>query len=90
MSSQSQDGNSAAKKSSEIIKSIDGQDLKDLFQAALIWLKNHQAVVNALNVFPVPDGDTGTNMYLTMQSAFQEVANDNEKNIGKIMQKIAH
>jgi DAK2 domain fusion protein YloV len=43
-------------------------------------LENNKAPVNALNVFPVPDGDTGTNMSLTMQSAVKEIkgANDNE------------
>lgn len=71
------------------ITTINGKDLKDLFKASLTWLKNHQAVINALNVFPVPDGDTGTNMFLTMQSAYQEIADSNEENIGKVMQQIA-
>ena len=39
----------------------------------MIWLRTNQQTVNALNVFPVPDGDTGTNMVLTMQSAWNEV-----------------
>ena len=38
---------------------LDGQDLKILVEAALIWLKTNQQLVNSLNVFPVPDGDTG-------------------------------
>ncbi|HEY4721047.1 MAG TPA: hypothetical protein VII92_04320, partial [Anaerolineae bacterium] len=48
---------------------VDGQGLKRLVEAALAWLRYHQAAINSLNVFPVPDGDTGTNMLLTMQSA---------------------
>jgi len=72
------------------ISSINGKDLKHLFNASLIWLKNHQALINALNVFPVPDGDTGTNMYLTMQSACHEIANSKEDNIGKVFHQIAH
>ena len=36
-------------------------------------VKTNQQAVNSLNVFPVPDGDTGTNMVLTMQAAFEEV-----------------
>jgi len=71
------------------ITTINGKDLKHLFKASLSWLKCHQAVINALNVFPVPDGDTGTNMLLTMQSAYQEIADSNEENIGKVIQQIA-
>jgi uncharacterized protein len=80
---------SADKIEHENISTINGKDLKDLFKASLVWLKNYQAVINALNVFPVPDGDTGTNMFLTMQSALQEIANSDEKNIGKVMHSIA-
>jgi uncharacterized protein len=73
----------------EPVYSIDGNDLKELFYASLAWLKNHQPLINSLNVFPVPDGDTGTNMFLTMQSAYNEIANVNEKNLGKVMHLIA-
>jgi DAK2 domain fusion protein YloV len=52
---------------------IDGQMLKKLVEASLTWLRANQQMVNALNVFPVPDGDTGTNMVLTMQSAYNEI-----------------
>jgi len=52
---------------------IDGQSLKKLVEAGLTWLRANQQMVNALNVFPVPDGDTGTNMVLTMQSAYNEI-----------------
>ena len=54
-------------------KSINGQSMKRLVEAGLIWLRTNQHTVNALNVFPVPDGDTGTNMVLTMQSAWNEI-----------------
>src|ERR1700736_884147 len=40
--------------------------------AALAWLEANQQEINDLNVFPVPDGDTGSNMYLTMRSAVEE------------------
>jgi uncharacterized protein len=69
---------------------IDGQGLKRLTEAGLIWLKTNQQVVNSLNVFPVPDGDTGTNMVLTMQSAYEEIANSPEKHAGKMAHAIAH
>jgi hypothetical protein len=52
---------------------INGQSMKRLVEAGLTWLRTNQQTVNALNVFPVPDGDTGTNMVLTMQSAWNEI-----------------
>ncbi len=54
-------------------QSINGQAMKRLVEAGMIWLRTNQQTVNALNVFPVPDGDTGTNMVLTMQSAWNEI-----------------
>jgi hypothetical protein len=69
---------------------IDGQVFKSMIEAGLIWLRTNQQTVNALNVFPVPDGDTGTNMVLTMQAAFDEVANSSEHNVGKLVHGIAH
>ena len=53
---------------------IDGQALKSLIIAGLTWLRTHQEIVNTLNVYPVPDGDTGINMVLTMQAAYDEIA----------------
>jgi len=54
------------------IKSVAGQDLRDMFSAATSWLEKSSADIDALNVFPVPDGDTGTNMMLTMRSTMDE------------------
>ena len=71
-------------------KPIDGLQLKNLAQAGLTWLRTNQQTVNALNVFPVPDGDTGTNMVLTMQSAFDEIDNSPESNVGKMSHSLAH
>ena len=47
---------------------IDGRDLADLVEAADQLLGTHKRIANALNVFPVPDGDTGTNMSMTMNA----------------------
>jgi uncharacterized protein len=69
---------------------IDGQALKKLTAASLAWLRTNQQTVNALNVFPVPDGDTGTNMVLTMQAAYDEIADSTEVNVGKMAHAIAH
>jgi uncharacterized protein len=69
---------------------VDGQGLKRLVEASLLWLRYHQPAINALNVYPVPDGDTGTNMLLTMQSAWREVEHSPEDNVGKVAQLVAH
>jgi DAK2 domain fusion protein YloV len=69
---------------------LDGQVLKQLAEAGLTWLKTNQQTVNALNVFPVPDGDTGTNMVLTMQAACNEMAGSTEYNVGKMAHTLAH
>ncbi|MBE3066040.1 MAG: DAK2 domain-containing protein [Chloroflexi bacterium] len=63
---------------------IDGQALKKLVEAGLTWLRANQQMVNALNVFPVPDGDTGTNMVLTMQSAYNEIDDLGYRGIGQM------
>jgi hypothetical protein len=76
--------------SAETVVSCDGQVLKDLAYAGLQWLESNHQHVNELNVFPVPDGDTGTNMLLTMQNAYREVAEETSVNSGHIIQKIAH
>jgi len=54
-------------------RELDGQDLKRALEAAKVQLERHIDEVNALNVFPVPDGDTGINMFLTMKSAVEAV-----------------
>jgi DAK2 domain fusion protein YloV len=51
---------------------VAGQELRDMFSAATSWLEKSSADIDALNVFPVPDGDTGTNMMLTMRSTMEE------------------
>jgi DAK2 domain fusion protein YloV len=71
-------------------KPIDGQVLKRLIEAGLTWLRTNQQLVNSLNVFPVPDGDTGTNMVLTMQAAYDEIADSAEHNFGKMTHAVAH
>ena len=69
--------------------SINGQNLKKMVEAALLWLKANQQIVNSLNVFPVPDGDTGTNMLLTMQAAFAEIQKSEETSISKMAKDVA-
>ena len=71
-------------------ETIDGHLLRHLAKASLAWLGVNQQLVNALNVFPVPDGDTGTNMLLTMQAACQEMGETREANAGKVAHTLAH
>ena len=68
---------------------IDGNDLRSAISAGLAWLRTHQQVVNALNVFPVPDGDTGTNMLLTMQAAWKEIETQASPNVGVVAHAVA-
>ncbi len=63
---------------------IDGQSLKRLVDAGLTWLRTNKDTVNALNVFPVPDGDTGTNMVLTLQAAWNEIKDSGTRNLGEM------
>lgn len=86
---QEKDG-SAERRPSGPIQHCDGRGLKRLVSAGLAWLERHQQAINALNVYPVPDGDTGTNMLLTMQSAYREIQNSPEEEVGIIAHKIAH
>ncbi|MBN1312235.1 MAG: DAK2 domain-containing protein [Anaerolineae bacterium] len=66
----------------------DGQIFKELVRAGLAWLEQNHEKVNALNVFPVPDGDTGTNMLLTMRSAWKEIANSDDTHLGSMAQRV--
>ncbi|MCL2140088.1 MAG: DAK2 domain-containing protein [Dehalococcoidia bacterium] len=50
---------------------INGTKFRDMFAAATSWLEKSSSEIDALNVFPVPDGDTGTNMLLTMRSTIE-------------------
>ncbi len=54
------------------VTSLSGSELRAMFATATAWLERHVESLNAINVFPVPDGDTGTNMYLTMRSTLEE------------------
>ncbi|NLW23153.1 MAG: DAK2 domain-containing protein [Tissierellia bacterium] len=66
------------------ITNIDGTLLKKAFIGAANFLEENKEEVNALNVFPVPDGDTGTNMSLTMKSAVKHILEEEENNAGKV------
>ncbi|HSH04411.1 MAG TPA: DAK2 domain-containing protein [Anaerolineae bacterium] len=69
--------------------SCNGRQFRRLAQASLASLELHYEHVNALNVFPVPDGDTGTNMLLTMRSAYRRIKDTDETHVGKVAQELA-
>ena len=73
-----------------MIQCIDGKKFRDMFVSGANNLQNNKDLVDKLNVFPVPDGDTGTNMFLTISYAIKELAkvqNDNVTDIGKALSK---
>lgn len=72
------------------LRICNGQGLKRMIMAGTAWLERNVAAINALNVFPVPDGDTGTNMFLTMQAALKAIADSPEHSVSSIAHKIAH
>ncbi|MBE2223390.1 MAG: DAK2 domain-containing protein [Anaerolineae bacterium] len=67
-----------------------GQQLRKMAHAGLLWLDHNHEEVNALNVFPVPDGDTGTNMLLTMRSAYKQIQNNDSSHVGKVASSLSH
>src|SRR3989454_5839558 len=69
---------------------VDGPLFKQALLGSLSWLAANHEEVNRLNVFPVPDGDTGTNMLLTLQSAVEDVKESNAAEISKIAKLASH
>ena len=70
-------------------QSIDGLLLKEMVIAGANLLEQNREAIDALNVFPVPDGDTGTNMSLTMKSTVKEIAAVDEHDASKLL-RAAH
>lgn len=68
---------------------ISGGDLRRAFVAATDCLERYRDSINALNVFPVPDGDTGTNMLLTMRSALEQCPEEPDSNAGEVLSGLA-
>jgi len=66
------------------VTTLDAHDLQSLFHAAYEWLAHNYEMVNRLNVFPVPDGDTGTNMLLTIKSAWASIATRHNATVGDV------
>ncbi len=71
-------------------RTCNGRQLRKLTQAGLSALDQNHRKVNDLNVFPVPDGDTGTNMLLTMRSAYGRIQDSEETHVGRLAQELSH
>jgi len=71
------------------VDSISGQELREMFVAATTWLEKSASDVDAMNVFPVPDGDTGTNMLLTMRSSMEEAYRAPDRSASAVAQAMA-
>jgi len=69
---------------------VGAADLLSALQAGYTWLEVHVAQVNALNVFPVPDGDTGTNMALTVRAALDEARGQEWTSVSELARAVAH
>ncbi len=69
--------------------SINGRELREMLATATSWLEKSASDIDALNVFPVPDGDTGTNMLLTMRSSIEEAYQIGNSNASEVAQAIA-
>ncbi len=76
-------------KKSKGINTIDGDRFKEMLETGLSRLGQQKSLVDSLNVFPVPDGDTGTNMYLTMQEAVEETKNSRSDRIDDICESMS-
>jgi uncharacterized protein len=66
------------------VTSLDGRGYAKFLAAGTYFLRKYRPVLNDLNVFPVPDGDTGTNMYLTVRSAMLEASKVHDRNLAEV------
>jgi len=69
---------------------VDGPLFKQALLGSLNWLAANSEEANRLNVFPVPDGDTGTNMLLTLQSAVEDIKDSSAAEVSKIAKLASH
>jgi DAK2 domain fusion protein YloV len=71
------------------VLSCSGQEFRDMFAAGSNWLEKTVPDINAINVFPVPDGDTGTNMFLTMRSVMEEADRVSDQSVAAVAKAMA-
>ena len=68
---------------------VSGAELRRAFRTAFDRLEEYRETVNALNVFPVPDGDTGTNMSLTLRSGIERCQDADGPTAGEVAEQLA-
>ena len=68
---------------------ITSREFKEMFAIATSWLEKSTSEIDALNVFPVPDGDTGTNMLLTMRSTVEEADRAEDNSVSAVAKAMA-
>ena len=83
-----QNGDSAL--TDETANFCSGRGLRRALEASTAWLERHVEIINALNVYPVPDGDTGTNMLLTMRAALQELNNSPAESASAVAHAVSY
>ncbi|MCC3144784.1 DAK2 domain-containing protein [Halanaerobium sp. Z-7514] len=71
------------------LKTIDSENFRDMIIAALNWLQQQKSFIDSLNVFPVPDGDTGTNMFLTFKEAAAALENNDSNSCSDLAQSLS-
>lgn len=74
----------------QLIREINGKTLVNMFISGANNLINHRQQVDEMNVFPVPDGDTGTNMSMTMKSCVQGLKASEEHGVYEIIKSVAN
>ena len=72
-----------------VLKEIDGKQFRDMVRVATHRMGKNAEFVNSLNVFPVPDGDTGTNMNLTIESGAKAVSENPSDSVGDLTESLA-
>ncbi|MCX0290341.1 DAK2 domain-containing protein [Lactobacillus kullabergensis] len=72
-----------------VLKEIDSKKFRDMVRVATHRLGRNAEFINSLNVFPVPDGDTGTNMNLTIESGAKAVAQNTSNSVGDLTESLA-
>ena len=70
-----------------VIKRINGTDFEKMVRNALANLQKHEAQINEMNVFPVTDGDTGTNMFLTLSHGIEYA--ESNRHLGEYLRSLS-
>ncbi len=79
-----------ASRARDRVTALDGRSLRSLFIDATALLQRHIEPLNAVNVFPVPDGDTGTNMHLTLRAGIDALTRTQSDDLNAVAQALAH